>query len=549
MNHKPLLIFLFLGALLSCRDNTHPGGTPASSASVSNSPTVLPSEITIPRNKAINRADAYSDLFLDSIDLVDFIRQQKLNDTLATELHNFYNARNFQYAWFNRDGLTEQALAFSSLYQYSQDSSTGRKWLDGELISLQSEDSLQLAEMDPVLQRTEMLMTWRFMNYLNHRYTDKKQRLSAFLQLIPAKKQGLLDMARSVMADSGMALARSGMEGPWYQALAGELGKYLEWEQAGGWGRLPKAQKSYKPGDRAGFITTVKKRLRFTGEMVSSDTSQLFDKQLETAIKAFQAAHGLAPDGHIGPAVIKQLNIPVNDRIKQILINLQRMHWMPGDADGQIIIVNIPDFRLQVLDGGRQALAMNVVVGKEGHSTVLFSGRLNRIIFNPYWNVPPSIVKKEILPGIDKDADYLAKHDMEITGTEHGLPVIRQRPGDKNELGQIKFLFPNSFNIYLHDSPHKELFNMTRRAYSHGCIRVADARGLAVWLLRDMPGWSAGEIDTAIATGKNMGFGLEDPVAVLILYYTAWVDEENKLQFREDIYGHDRTVALRLFLP
>ncbi|GGA98468.1 hypothetical protein GCM10011511_22210 [Puia dinghuensis] len=512
-------------------------------------PAASASEITIPRNTTIDPAHAYSDLFLDSIDLVDFIRQQHLNDTLANELHNFYNARNFQYAWFTRDGLTEQALAFSTLYQYSQDSSTGRKWLDGELNSLESEDSLQLTAIDPVLQRTEMLMTWRFMNYLNHRYTDKKQRLTAFLQLIPVRKQVPLDMARSLVADSGMALATSGMEGPWYQALARELPKYLDWQQAGGWGRLPRTNKSYKPGDKAGFIIAVKKRLLFTGEMVPSDTTQLFDEQLETAIKAFQGVHGLTPDGRIGPTVIKELNIPVKAQIKQILVNLQRMYWMPADADKQIIIVNIPDFRLQIMDSGRPALAMNVVVGKEGHSTVLFSGRLDRIIFNPYWNVPPSIVKKEILPGMEKDTAYLTKHDMETTGMEQGLPAIRQRPGEKNELGRIKFLFPNSFNIYLHDSPHKELFNMTRRAYSHGCIRVANARGLAAWLLRDMPGWSAEDIDKAIATGQNIGLKLNEPVAVLIVYYTAWVDEENKLQFREDIYGHDSTVAGRLFLP
>jgi murein L,D-transpeptidase YcbB/YkuD len=547
---RTIIPLAVIAILFSCHSGTHrPTEAPQAASTESTPPTPanpLESDTLIARNTAIDPDRAYSNLFLDTAELDQFISQQHLNDTLSLELHNFYNARNFQYAWFDQDGLSEQALAFSSLYQYSKDSSTGRKWLDRELDVLQTGDtsSQKLDAIDPTLQRTEMLMTWRFMNFLNDRYPDKKQRLAAYLQLIPVQRRDPIEMARSIIDQTG-----SFTTVPAHEALVGQLKQYVDWQQKGGWERLPKTHRNYRPGDKAAFITAIKKRLQRTGEMPGDDTSTLFDKDLERSIKAFQGTHGLTPDGHIGPEVTKALNIPVGARIKQMIVNLERMRWLPADSDRQIIIINIPDFHLQVLEGGHPALNMNVVVGKEGHSTVLFSGRLNRIIFNPYWNIPPSIVKKEVLPAMEKEKDYLDEHDMETTGQEGGVPVIRQRPGDRNELGRIKFLFPNSFNIYLHDSPHKELFSMTRRAYSHGCIRVADARGLAAWLLQDTQEWSKEKIDKVIADGKEKGVALKDPVPVLIVYYTAWVDEENKLQFREDIYGHDSAVAQHLFLP
>ena len=555
------LLFLFILVFFACRNNPKtPQPQPASDSNAPATPAnPLESDTLIARNTGIDSAHAYSDLYLDTAELDQFISLQHLNDTLALELHNFYNARNFQYAWFDQDGLSEQALAFSSLYQYSKDSTTGRKWLDRELDKLQAGDTSgeKLNAIDPTLQRTELLMTWRFMNFLNDRYPDKRQRHAAYLQLIPIEKRDPIEMAKATIAQSG-----GGIAGPGYQALVEQLKQFLDWQEKGGWGRLPKARKNYRPGDKAAFISAVKKRLQLT------DTTGLFDKNLETAIRSYQQDHGLNPDGHIGPDVIGSLNVPAGSRIKQILVNLERMRWAPADSDRRIspsselralapprsqpslrsVVINIPEFRLQVLDGGHPALTMNVVVGKEGHSTVLFSGRLNRIIFNPYWNIPSSIVRKEVVPAMEKNKDYLDEHDMEETGEEAGLPVIRQRPGEKNELGRIKFLFPNSFNIYLHDSPHKDLFTRTRRAYSHGCIRVADARGLAEYLLQDMPDWSKETIDQVISDDKEKGVALKDPIPVLIVYYTAWVDEDGKLQFREDIYGHDADVAQHLFL-
>lgn len=191
---------------------------------------------------------------------------------------------------------------------------------------------------------------------------------------------------------------------------------------------------------------------------------------------------------------------------------------------------------------------MNVVVGKEGHNTTIFTGNLNQVVFSPYWNVPRDIVEKEILPAIENDPFYLASNQMEETGeTDDGLPVIRQLPGEKNSLGKVKFLFPNSFDIYFHDTPSKSLFSKDRRAYSHGCIRLSDPVKMANYLLRNQPEWTPEKIDEAMNSGEEQFVRLKNPVPVLITYYTAWIDEKGMLNFRDDIYGHDATLAQKMF--
>jgi L,D-transpeptidase YcbB len=220
---------------------------------------------------------------------------------------------------------------------------------------------------------------------------------------------------------------------------------------------------------------------------------------------------------------------------------------MPTEPAGQLIVVNIPEFILHLYEGKQKVFDMNVVVGKEGHNTVSFSGDLSTVVFSPYWNVPPSIVKKEILPAMEKNPGYLASQNMEITGNEGGLPVIRQLPGGKNSLGQVKFLFPNSFNIYFHDTPAKSLFNKDKRAYSHGCIRLAEPEKMAQYLLKDSPEWTPERISAAMNRGEEQHVKLKKRVPVIITYYTAWVDDEGLINFRDDIYNHDEDLGKKMF--
>jgi len=532
-------IFLFFSLIAGCKNHEQQREqtNPSNPATPSTSP--APGEATIPRNTGIRQAEAYSDLFFDSSHLDSFISRQKLNDTLSRQFRNFYNHRNFQFAWFAGDGLTEQALAFSSLYNYSRDSSIHRKWLDEQLDSLQKLDTLAPEATDPSILRTELQMTWRFINYLNNRYTNEQERTTALLNFIPVKKQDPLEMARTILSEE-----KDKTMNPWYDALKSQLQRYMEIA-------TDTSLKLIKKNPRIHLISELKRHLAKTGYLQNTtDTSARLDDKLKKAILAFQTTHGLKPDGKIQPSLIHELNVPAITRVRQILMNLQRMIWMPSTANedkNKLILVNIPEFVLHVLENQDRIFDMNIVVGKEGHSTVLFSGMLDRISFNPYWNIPKSIVIKEILPEMQKHKDYLREHDMEITDEKNGIPEIRQLPGEKNELGKMKFLFPNSFNIYLHDSPHKDLFTMTERAYSHGCIRVADAKKLALYLLQPMPDWDEQKIDSVLATSKERTVKLQQPVAVLICYFTCWKGEGQMLEFRKDIYGHDRRLEKMLF--
>jgi len=227
---------------------------------------------------------------------------------------------------------------------------------------------------------------------------------------------------------------------------------------------------------------------------------------------------------------------------------MDRMRWLAAQPKGNLLVVNIPEFVLHLYEGNRKVFDMDVVVGKEGHNTMMFNGDLNQVVFCPYWNVPQSIVEHEILPEMEKHPGYLEKENMEVTGNEDGLPVIRQRPGGKNALGRVKFLFPNSFNIYLHDTPAKSLFEKDKRAYSHGCIRLKEPEKLANYVLRNQPEWTPEKIEDAMNSGEQKFVRVKDPIPVVITYYTAWVDEKGQLNFREDIYGHDGNLATKMFL-
>ena len=291
----------------------------------------------------------------------------------------------------------------------------------------------------------------------------------------------------------------------------------------------------------------MKQRLQISGDYKSIDTTEKYISELTSVIKLMQKSFGLNGDGVINYALIKVLNVSVKDRIAQLLINLERMRWVPKQPEENLIIVNIPEYSLHVFEREKKLFSMNVVVGKAAHSTVIFSNELKYVVFSPYWNVPPSIVRNEILPAIRRKPAYLANMNMEQTGYSGGLPVIRQKPGGANALGRVKFIFPNSYNIYFHDTPAKSLFREENRAFSHGCIRLAEPEKMAAYLLRNQPEWTTQKINEAMSASIEKWVILKDPIPVFIAYFTAWVDSEGLLNFRDDIYGHDKILAKHLF--
>src|SRR4029079_7731636 len=504
------------------------------------------------RDGSVNASNSYSDLFFDSTAMEQFIQKKKIADSIADRIRSFYNTRNYQYAWFSSDGLTEQARAFWNLHDYvttyDPDSSLKDKALQRKMDYLTAEDQLSVSTKDKSFLNTELTLTQHFIQYILHNYEKGFVKRKEMERFIPRKKEDALQLADSILNKKHKDDKYFEDVNPAYSALKDQLNTYVDIAKKGGWPQITMAKKMLKKGMTAPGIAVIKRRLQITGDLQGNDSSSVFNDTLVNAIRNFQERHGYTPSGVITDSLIKEMNVPVVKRIQQIIMNMERMRWTVARDSGNLIVVNIPEFVLHVYEGNKKAFDMDVVVGKEGHNTMMFNGDLNQVVFCPNWNVPQSIVQKEILPAMEKDKNYLEKQNMEITGEEEGTPVIRQLPGEKNALGKVKFLFPNSFNIYFHDIPAKSLFEKDKRAYSHGCIRLKEPEKMADYVLRDQPEWTPGKIEEAMNAGKEKFVKVKDPIPVLITYYTAWVDENGQLNFREDIYGHDRDLATKMFL-
>lgn len=495
----------------------------------------------------ISKNNSYNNIFFDSSKLSAFYQSNNIDDSLAAEINDFYYARNFQFAWFNSDGLNEQARSLWNLLTYSKtltkDTSLYNKTLRTQMQSLIVADSLTVSGTDDKILKTELLLTRYFINYLDESKIETTATQTDLF--IPRKKSTVFDKANSLLS---VKMENDDNDVKAYNALLVQLKKYVAIANNKGWQQISFTQKKLLKGKSYKVIPLIKQRLAATGDLQRSDTTGMFDTSLETAIKNYQVSLGYTPTGIITDALIKDMNVNCNKRIEQILINLNRMRWMPREDSGKLIVCNIPEYKIHVYESGNQVFEMNTIVGKDGHNTVIFTGNLNEIVFSPYWNLPMSIVKNEILQKMKEDKHYLKENNMEITGNDDGVPVIRQLPGDKNSLGKVKFLFPNDFNIYFHDTPEKGLFDKDKRAYSHGCIRLSEPLKMAEYLLKDRKEWTADKMIKAMNQKTETHVDLKKCVPVLITYYTAWVDDAGRLNFRDDIYGHDSTMAAHMFI-
>jgi len=502
-------------------------------------------------DSSISKDNSYSDLFLDSAAIRNFITQNKVPDSISRRLRSFYNARNYQFAWFSSDGLTEQARGFWNLHDYvttyDNDSSLKDKKLQKKMDRLIADDEFSVSASNKDFINTELKLTEHFITYMLNNYEKGYVKRKEMERFIPRKKEDPLALADSLINKKHKDDKYFEDLNQSYKGLKDQLSRYLTIARNGGWPQINSIKKPLKKGASSPDIAIIKRRLAITGDLPGNDTTQVFNDTLVVAVKNFQSRHGFNETGIISDSLIKEMNVPAVKRVEQLLMNMDRMRWLANNPSGNLIVVNIPEFVMHVYEGKQKAFDIDVVVGKEGHSTMMFNGDLNQVVFSPYWNVPPSIVAKEILPAMEKNPNYIAKENMEITGNDDGLPVVRQKPGAGNALGKVKFLFPNSFNIYFHDTPAKSLFEKDKRAYSHGCIRLREPEKLANYVLRNQPEWTPEKISEAMNSGDEKYVKVKDPIPVVITYYTAWVDENGRLNFREDIYGHDASLAGKMF--
>lgn len=507
---------------------------------------------TSKRDFGINATNAYNNLFFDSMILVKFFQDNNVEDDLRRRITSFYNVRNYQFAWFTDNGLTEQGRGFWNMHNYQttygNDSSLKNKELQKRMDGYTAEEEgFSVSPDNKNIMNTEMLLTQHFIIYALNNIEDGFVKRKEMERFIPSRKEDPLLLADSLINKKHKDNKYYEDINVAYKSLKTALTKYVAIAKQGGWPAISATAKQLKSGKSSPDILLLKKRLFLSGDM-AADTTPVFNTALQDGIKTFQTSYGYTADGIITERQIKDLNVPVIDRVQQILLNMGRMQWMIQEPKGQMIVVNIPEFILHVKEGATKVFDMNVVVGKEGHNTMMFTGNLNQVVFSPYWNLPASIVKKEILPAIEKNPGYLESHNMEITGNEGGLPSIRQLPGGDNSLGKVKFLFPNSFDIYFHDTPAKSLFEKDKRAYSHGCIRLSDPVQMANYLLKEQSEWTPEKINEAMNAGEEKYVKLKKPVPVLITYYTSWVDENGLLHFADDIYGHDKAVIEKMFI-
>lgn len=346
---------------------------------------------------------------------------------------------------------------------------------------------------------------------------------------------------------------------PEYAALQTALAGLRVQEANGGWPRVPPG--TFKAGTAHPAVIVLRQRLAADGYLTGCAAacgSPMYDSDIQAAVRALQERHGLTVTGIVDDATRASMNVAIHARIAQVEINLERWRWMPDDFGERHLLVNIPAYRVFLRESGQITRDLRVIVGKRGHETPVFSGDMTTVVLSPYWNIPDSIVVGETSPAVARDPEYLAKNNIQILrATASGMTVVdpaevnwdsraelrglafRQRPGSTNALGHVKFLFPNQYNVYLHDTPADKLFARSGRAFSHGCIRVDAAEALAQYILKDEPEWNPERILATINAGVETPITLRRTIPVHVVYVTAWLDDAGGLNYRPDVYGFD----------
>lgn len=498
--------------------------------------------VYLTRNESITPANSYSDLFLDSASIENYIQRQKLPAQDAQAIRSFYNYRNLQFAWFSSQGLTEELKGFWNLHdKYGKTDKALRNKMD----TLLNSDTTSISRYDTSILNTELSLTNAWLQFYQNNHDKLMFADIGPEKIIPVKKTAAISLADSILMRHDDSSTAPVMHS--YSLLKQKLQLYDSIAKQGGWRGLIFTGKQIKKGIASPFIVQLKKRMQLTGDYSNTDTSKIYNDSLEVAVKSYEQRYGMKPTGIITDTFIRSLNVPVIERLQQLILNIKRMQWLPSERESNYITVNIPEFMLSAYENNSKVFDMPVVVGKEGTNTTMFSGNLDQIVFSPYWNVPASIVQREILPAMKADKDYLKKHHMEIVGKNDTLPVIRQLPGKDNSLGKVKFLFPNRYDIYFHDTNAKDIFKKDKRAVSHGCIRLADAEKMANYLLRGSTAWSPDKVHAAMNNDKEQSVKVNPPVAVTITYFTTWIDGNGQMNVRDDVYGHDKKTGLMMF--
>jgi L,D-transpeptidase YcbB len=480
------------------------------------------------------------------------------------QIKRLYESANFAPLWVKDDRPTSQATYLIETLRASRLKGLNPSDYDAEglatkSLSLNGASAAAQASFDTALTQSTM----RYISDLRiGRINPKHLKFDIDVQ---SKNYDLAEfIAQQVVNAKDLQLVLDQIEPPYagYRRIESTLKQYLDLAARGDGPKVPGATRTIAPGDTYAGSAQLAERLRLLGDLPQGGTFDSYTGALVDGVKHFQARHGLATDGKLDVATLRELNTPLSARVQQIDDALERWRWMPTEFQWPPVLVNIPEFRLRAYsDDHRLALSMNVVVGKAAPTqTPVFTNDIKFIVFRPYWNVPPGILRRTVIPGILKSSGYLARERFEVTdssgrvvsasddlvaGLRSGKYFVRQKPGPTNALGLIKFMFPNTYSVYLHSTPSTELFSRSRRDFSSGCIRLEKPAELASFLLRNQldgqQPWTVALVQKAMDSGKdNRQVNLTVKVPVLLLYVTAVAEEDGTVHFFDDIYGHDK---------
>ncbi|MEM7008117.1 MAG: L,D-transpeptidase family protein [Thermodesulfobacteriota bacterium] len=536
-----------------------------------------------------------------------YLQIQTKNIKANRSLAQTYHANNYSLLWINSNGASPQALEMIEVVRTSGNDALNPmdyhiEEIEAALIRIdgsnKSIDEIDLAEL-------ELLLSNAFLNYARDVHYGRVNPGQINLELLSSERPiNISELLTTSTANNQVKKTLDGLmpKYPVYAQLRDGLQEYREIAENGGWQRVPYGDK-FKKGARGTRVVALRERLIVTGELESSvPVSDVFDETLDQAVRKYQSRNGLYVDGVVGKSTIEALNVPVEQRISQIELSMERWRILPQYLGSRYILVNIANFHLYGVDNNNDVVDMRIVVGKPEWNTPMFSEEMTHIVMNPYWNIPPSIFKDDIAPRIKSDPEYLSKRGIDALGLKapEKLPVeetqqvevaenveiietdedierplseaeiqnqqaqqeyisqvlsgkyrLRQNPGPGNPLGQIKFLFPNKHAVYLHDTPNRGFFKRAQRNFSHGCIRVERPIDLAEFVLASNLDWNQSRVKSSINSRKTRTVHLNQTIPVYILYFTSWVDDAGNVNFHKDIYGEDQALlnALRASRP
>ena len=586
---KTILLCL-LAVLLAAACRPEPEAPVRSAASLDSAETAPPTPetglvISFPRVAAAIRSGVQSGRarFLERSSLV----------ADRTWLNRLYNAETYAPLWVNVAGQPTMAArdAIAAMQSATEEGLDSLDYSAARLAEAAAAiDSVKNPDPDFV-GGFDLALSTAFLRYVRHLHSGRVVPTQIGFQLrLPEDRHDVPAMIRTALADGTVPQLVLSQRPPLvqYTRVKETLARYRPLADSIS-DPVPEVKAAVKPGEPWAGTAALRRRLALLGDLtdtreapVPSDTGtegegvpltgvpEKYEGALVEGVKRFQDRHGLAADGVIGRGTIAALNVPIRRRVAQLELSMERLRWLPDLTGDRFILVNIPTFQLWAWDslGAEEtpSLTMHVIVGQKALSmqTPILEERMEFVIFRPYWNVPPGILRNEILPALQQNPDYLRRNDMEVVQgqgddakavpldddalelLERGQLRVRQRPGPRNSLGLVKFMFPNDENVYLHGTPAQELFSRTRRDFSHGCVRVEGPVELAEWVLKGLPEWDRTSIIEAMHAGKSTQVNLDRPIAVILFYTTAIVDADGSPLFYDDIYGHDQKLLQAL---